>query len=324
MRFSGTTLSKRTGFTLVELLVVIAIIGILVSLLLPAVQAAREAARRMQCSNNLRQVGLACHMYHGTNRTLPPGRLVYNSRNSSGQPSKVVTGFLAMILPYVENSSLGNEYKQEFGFDDPINQEAVNQHVPLFLCPSAPGNRRMPIYCGWNLGWTTNVDDIPANLTGIATDYQGVRGLHYVDRGRHVWNSSCGVLNQQGSKFRDITDGTSSTILLFEMAGKGDHWQLGRMQPPATNAQFYGYGPWAGNNGIGVYNWMQDASDKGCDACESFINIDNNASPYSFHEGLVQIVLADGSTQSLTESVDSQVFINLARKRDGNVVNEFD
>ena len=322
MQQHATASRRRRGFTLVELLVVIAIIGILVSLLLPAVQAAREAARRMKCSNHLRQVGLACHMYHDTNRTLPPGRLVYDSLDSSGQPTKVVTGFLAMILPFIEQSSLGEEYEQQFGFDDPINQDAVNKPVQLYLCPSTPGDRRMPIYCGWNLGWTTNVNDIP-DVTGIATDYQGVRGMHFVDRGRHVWNSECGVLNQKGSKFRDITDGTSQTILLFEMAGKGNHWQLGRMQPPPTNAQFYGYGPWAGNNGIGVYNWLPDASDKGCDTCNSFINIDNTSSPYSFHEGLVTIVLADGSTRTLTESIETELFVNLCRKRDGNVISEF-
>ena len=212
--------TDRVAFTLVELLVVIAIIGILVGLLLPAVQAAREAARRMQCSNNVRQVGLACMNYESSIGRLPPGRLIYPGVNSTGNPTRVVTGFLAMILPYMEGSNLYNIYNQSYGFDDPANQPAVQVRVPSFICPSTPGDHLTKIYAGWNLGWTTDVTAIP-DLKGIATDYQGVRGLHRLETvssgtTKKVWDSDCGILNEQGSKFADITDGTSNTILLFE------------------------------------------------------------------------------------------------------------
>jgi prepilin-type N-terminal cleavage/methylation domain-containing protein len=318
-----TRTQPRPAFTLVELPVVIAIIGILVALLLPAVQAAREAARRMQCSNNMRQVGVACHLYHDTYKKFPPGRIVYNGVDSSGNSTRVVTGHLAMVLPFVEQSNLGDSYNQTYGFDDVANQPAVKTPVATFLCPSAPGERKTKIYAGWNLRWTTDVSAIPP-LTGIATDYQGVRGLHYVDQARGVklWDSSAGILNQLGSALRDVTDGSSNTILLFEMAGKPTHWQLGKVAP-ITNAQFYGYGPWAGNNGIGVFNWMPDASVRACNMCNAYINIDNESSPYSFHPGVVMIMLSDGSTRTISETVDTQIFINLCRKQDGHVVGDY-
>lgn len=312
------------GFTLVELLVVIAIIGILVALLLPAVQAAREAARRMSCTNNLRQVGIACHNYHDTYRTFPPGRLVYNGTDSTGSNTKVVTGFLAMILPFAEETNLGEIYDQDWGFDDPANQTAVRTEVEFFLCPSSPGKRITPIYSGWNQGWSTDMSVISQDLVGAATDYQGVRGLHFPEPNgsatTHVWDSSCGILSEDGSRFADITDGSSNTILLFEMAGKPDHYRLGKRQGLPTNAQFYAHGPWAGNNGVGIYNWNVDGTSKGCDTCDKFINIDNEVSPYSFHSGTVNIMRADGSTRNISETIEAQTFIDLCRKQDGNVI----
>ncbi len=315
--------SLNAGFTLIELLVVIAIIATLVALLLPAVQQAREAARRTQCKSNLRQVGIACHNYHSTYNTFPPGRIVYNGMSSASAPTKVVTGFNAMILHFVEGSNLSDIYDQTYGFDDPANQTAVNTLMPVFLCPSTPGERITPIYSGWNLGWTTDMASLPA-ITAAATDYFGVRGLHHTDSsGTHIWESTVGIMNETGSSFKDITDGSSNTILLYEMAGKPNHWRLGKEQGTPTNAQFYQHGPWAGNNGVGIYNWSDDGESFGCDNCNRFINVDNMYSPYSFHKGTINVMLADGSTKSLSENIDHTIFTNLVHKSDGNVVGSF-
>src|SRR3712207_3155676 len=129
---------NRRAFTLVELLVVIAIIGVLVALLLPAVQSAREAARRMSCGNNMRQISLGIHNYHDTLNLLPPGRI--NITAPSGEAS--VNGVLTLILPYLEQTNLENLYDYKKGFDHADNQPAVNTHVKIYVCPSSPGGFR--------------------------------------------------------------------------------------------------------------------------------------------------------------------------------------
>ncbi len=141
----------RRGFTLVELLVVIAIIGILVALLLPAVQAAREAARRMQCSNNLKQIGLALHNYHDANNTFPMAYFVYidPAHNNIN-----IGTWGVMTLPFLEQLPLYDKYNpkvpaaNEFGPAGQANVAIIQTPLPAFICPSAPGDAKTRIYNG--------------------------------------------------------------------------------------------------------------------------------------------------------------------------------
>ncbi|EMI57482.1 protein containing DUF1559 [Rhodopirellula sallentina SM41] len=191
------------AFTLVELLVVIAIIGVLVALLLPAVQAAREAMRRASCQNNLHQVGLALHNYHSAFNNFPPGAIEVRPEVSGGKQF----AWSAFVLPYMEQSALAEQIDFNLPFDDPANAEAAGEVVPAYVCPSTP--RSEP-----------RIDEM-----GV-TDYGGIFGERIVStnnppRGMMIHDRALG--------FRDMLDGSSHTIVVAEDAEFPDgQWINGR------------------------------------------------------------------------------------------------
>jgi prepilin-type N-terminal cleavage/methylation domain-containing protein len=140
---------RRRAFTLIELLVVIAIIAVLVSLLLPAVQQAREAARRTQCRSNLKQLGLALHNYHDVHRTFPAGYYSYPTRDGGGPAWAMIDpqswdgapgwGWGTAILPYIEQGNLASGLRGERPMWDPIHADLIRTKLPVFLCPTASG-----------------------------------------------------------------------------------------------------------------------------------------------------------------------------------------
>lgn len=146
---SGRGDRGRAAFTLVELLVVIAIIGILVGLLLPAVQSAREASRKLQCSNNLKQIGLAIHNYESAHRLLPSGYVSYATRNGTAPPAAMIDdstwdaapgwGWGGLILPFMEQSNLAASLDPRLPIWAPANRPAVQTRLGMYLCPSASG-----------------------------------------------------------------------------------------------------------------------------------------------------------------------------------------
>src|SRR5687767_1356810 len=154
---------SRRAFTLVELLVVIAIIGLLIALLLPAVQAARESARRSQCVNNLKQIGLAVHNYATTRGALPP--------SGNANPSDVGSrrGWVYLILPDLEQEALGSAYRDNIDWFDPINEPVYQTQVKAMQCPSAPNPRTAT---------GTTGGSTPETFTNAACgDYSGQSGL---------------------------------------------------------------------------------------------------------------------------------------------------
>ena len=186
----------RPAFTLVELLVTIAILGVLVSLLMPAVQSVREAARRMRCQNNLRQVGIALHNYHSALGTLPPGGLEPRPMWPDGKQF----AWSAFLLPYLEQSQVNERIDFRYAFDDPVNEEIAATPLEVYLCPSTP--RTSPLTRG--LG---------------ASDYGGIYGERILSQN----DPPSGVMvYDEAMRFRDITDGLSGTLAVSEDAGSAD------------------------------------------------------------------------------------------------------
>lgn len=192
---------KREGFTLVELLVVIAIIGVLIALLLPAIQAARESARRTQCFNNSRQLGLGLQMYHDSYGVFPPG---HEETGVDGPSYRHQLSWLALILPYLEQKNVADLIRRE-DIDPAMNAHVNPKFIPAgknlvdtFICPSDPVGQNSP-------DWAP-------------TNYLGNQGILCNCRGE-----DCGGMFGHDTKFRmkDVTDGTSQTIAVAETL-KGD------------------------------------------------------------------------------------------------------
>ncbi len=222
---------RRRGFTLVELLVVIAIIGVLVALLLPAVQAARDAARRMSCQNNLKQIGLAMHNYHDTYQVFPPGNIT--DGNCCGTPSRTVWSI--SILPYIEGLNLQNRYDFNKTNEDPVNAFVRTQQVAVYECPSDPLRKQL----------ITPASGPGSRLNYRTGSYRGMGGAAWTISGylwRRQWDSSdilrsqcprerkgvlhwIGMVNGQPNEYTcermaTITDGTSNTLMVGEYTTK--------------------------------------------------------------------------------------------------------
>ncbi|MFO1044045.1 MAG: DUF1559 domain-containing protein [Planctomycetaceae bacterium] len=185
---------RRIGFTLIELLVVIAIIAVLIALLLPAVQQAREAARRSQCKNNLKQIGLALHNYHDTMNIFPP-ESIWALGNVGGYTPRNFS-WLTLILPYIDQAPLYNSTN----FSQPIwGQPIVSRQLSVLTCPSDPSS-------GVQNGMAS-------------TNYAGDEGYDWWPRSNNVLG---GIFTLRGTtRIRDVTDGTSNTILVGEVTTGG-------------------------------------------------------------------------------------------------------
>jgi prepilin-type N-terminal cleavage/methylation domain-containing protein/prepilin-type processing-associated H-X9-DG protein len=192
----------RPAFTLIELLVAIAIIGVLVALLLPAVQAAREAARRVRCTGNLRQIGLALHAYHDAHRTFPAGGWIPAA--SLPQNARMNLGWSAAILPGVEQAALYDALNVGLAYNKPANSTAARTVLSVYLCPSEP--RKSP----WHRAPGDPFDSADADYGGMYGP-RGLRGpgdINNPPRGALLFNQCLGIAQ--------IRDGTSQTIHVGE------------------------------------------------------------------------------------------------------------
>lgn len=300
--------ARRAGFTLIELLVVIAIIAILIALLLPAVQQAREAARRTQCRNNLKQLGLAMHNYHDVNLTFPIGHQwrPFGSTSPSANGG-CGWGWSAYLLPYLDAGNLYNQFNFDMSLSDafcyegagdnnygPVNNKPlVATPMPWARCPSSIAPEVF--------GWGTAVE--PEYLMLAVTSYKACTGAYNGGHGRvpedgPQWANGM-FFRDSRIRIRDVTDGTSNTIMVGE-----SNWQT--WQAPGNNTQYGArlYGivrPHTGNAKSGTnvllsqaFYPMNPPPQSGSPVSESF---------HSAHTGGVFFMFADGSVRFLSENI---------------------
>jgi prepilin-type N-terminal cleavage/methylation domain-containing protein/prepilin-type processing-associated H-X9-DG protein len=310
----------RRGFTLIELLVVIAIIAVLIGLLLPAVQRVREAASRMACANNLKNLGLALYNYHGDHFTFPPGAVGPLGPTLPQYLQLKHHGLGTYLQPYLEQNALGQQYRWDVSWFEPPNQPAVNVQLKIWQCPSAQPNRIMD---GSLLTLPPPIYDV-FNGTAACGDYAGMSAVDVELARRDLIDPPSGPLNVLGNfdgvfpvngtiRLMDILDGASQTIAMAECAGRPQLWQ-GRQLVP--NVWLSG-GPWASRNLF----WCKGSTPDGTafyGPCA--INCTNNREVYSFHTGGANVVFADGSVHFLQADLSIRGFTQLVTRAGGEVV----
>lgn len=348
-------LTRRRGFTLIELLVVIAIIAVLISLLLPAVQSAREAARRAQCVNNLKQIGLAMHNYESANGAFPWTQAPRSSRyptpsNGSNGDEWANFGPLALMLPFMEQNAIYNainfgfgieSYAGPWGYSDAVQGTSVERVIASFICPSDGRGKGLNSYRvsnGTNWDWWSRESGAGAMVRP-------------------------GGANQKESSIAGITDGTSNTIAFFERirgdgdggkyspgdvyhGGPGSQWGQPTyvMSNPADAARLnstlipdcasfaasnpgstwnWGGRYWAAGeytNSVGNINLTPNAKTPDCSAWGGVGTGLGFFSARSYHSGGVNVTMADGSVKFIKDSINQQTWFAIATRSGGEVV----
>jgi prepilin-type N-terminal cleavage/methylation domain-containing protein len=314
--------ASRRGFTLIELLVVIAIIATLVALLLPAVQQAREAARRSSCKNNLKQIALAALNYESTYNAFPIG-WYQTGTPAAGPPIFCYKGVFASILPFIEQAAAADQYSQTTGISG-TPSSITSMPLAIYGCPSNPVERVYTIDNG-----AFGIFD-GSQRTAATTDYATIYSISSIELNTYngfggFYQNMFGFEVSNGwPKLRDVTDGLSNTIFVVERAGQGEHWVQGKpagAQNP--NSMFKAF--WAGPSSLQFSSIVPDPANPASTSPPGlcFLNCSNYSNPYSFHSGGIQFSMLDGSVHFLSENVSWDVYSRLVQPSDGQVVGEF-
>ncbi len=321
-----TRCRKRNGFTLVELLVVIAIIGVMVGLLLPAVQAAREAARRMSCSNNLKQMGLAMHNYHDTHMRFPPAGLhIRDGEGASATSSSWGPSWVLMLLPFFEQGNLHGQYNFSLTrARDGVNASVVTQEIPSLKCPS-DGGAKQP--------WSNSVGFARGNYAancGVSNAFS--RSNFDLKRERGPFTNA----RRYSTKMADIEDGTSNTLLIGEIVAGDRSGDVRGAWAYPSGVYFSGGTPHYTTprlqlrmNGNALNNDLRDRPSR-CSADDTDRHLRCTAggsrayqTARSKHPGGVQFTLADGSSRFISETIQFDTWLRLLAQADGAVIGEF-
>ena len=322
---------EERAFTLIELLVVIAIIAVLIGLLLPAVQAAREAARRMQCRNNLKQIGLALHGYHGVWLGFPPAYLAPDAL----RPNRPVTDFEigsgwawgTLILPFLEQRPVYDAANFDYSFGSAdgtnprgilglsVNRTVMKTSVSMFLCPSAGGGEG-PIDLGYD----------SAHVFGSPGHYIASAG--WMNSSEYQITGTGVLYPNSRVAIGDVSDGTSATLMIGERsrnladaAWSGVLWSYSTPAPLCTKVG------WPVKSCVGVMFLLMGRTGPASDIVSGSIpggnSLDHEAGADGFaslHPGGCQFLLCDGSVRFMKETLVPQVFRALASRAGGEII----
>ena len=310
---------KRSAFTLVELLVVVAIIGILVGMLLPAVQQVREAARRTTCANNIRQIGLGLINYESANQELPPGWITHSEMALVDEPG---WGWSACLLPYMEQQNLYDQIDLAVAIDDDMHRDIIRQVIPSYQCSSDPASNVVNLDVHVEHGEHEDYDDDDHEgrsfrdedddhdhddhddddhdhdeLFASRSNYSGVFGNFEIEDAPGDGNGA--FFANSRVRLRDFTDGLSNTMIVGERRN-----DLGTIS-------------W-----IGVVPELDEPLARIVGAADHSPNdIGGHFEDFrSFHPGGINVVLGDGSGHFVANTIDEAVFQALASKSGGEVV----
>lgn len=308
---------QRSGFTLIELLVVIAIIAILIALLLPAVQQAREAARRSQCKNNLKQIGLALHNYHESHRTFPSGII----RTGTKPDWNNLLGWGTMILPNLDQAPLYNQinvnqaWMTGGGSASNLNEPAAKTGLSVFVCPSDAG--QLINKDSWKV---YDPNTAKTGTEGVGkSNYMGLRGSRRLSdfgsgTSARMRQGILGTWNRRVA-IKDITDGTSTTLIVGERHTKGS--KVG--------------GIWIGgfsngSNNVDTFSTCGEirntAGNAPTPSNDFLINGPHNRAYSSLHTGGCHFLYADGHVGFVSENIDSDTLIDMCTFDRDEVVSE--
>lgn len=316
--WSGILRLFKKGFTLVELLVVIAIIAILLGLLLPAVQSARESARRIQCQNQSRQLALAVHNFEAAHRVFPASGW---TQSGPGNPAGKFVGWRTAILTFMEQTNVSTLYDVSLNWWEGTNRSVASIPIPLFLCPSVP--------------------DQPAVMSAVAkpprpslifqtplgrTDYEAIQGVQpsSIDPVKYNALNRFSVMHRNSqNRFASISDGTSQTIMIVEAGGRPSVYRKSVYRPTLQNDQGIG---WVDSEGaFSLDGASSDGVREGCSiasGCNVAMNARNDNEPFSFHLMGSNSTFADGHVRFIHQGVSLTTMAELCTRAAGEVISE--